>query len=289
MRKIKLTFLAFIFLGVSLFFLLADFSFLFFEFPKEKKDFPVFFIEKSREIFTSSPLKVYREGAYFPLDFVKVIESTNREREAKGLLPLKENLMLNYSALAKNEDMCSYQYFEHISPFNQEMSHLVEKEGYQFISIGENLAMGSFRDEDDLVLAWMESPGHRENILNPVFTEIGISVLRCNFEGKNTWLIVQHFGLPLSACPEVDSVVKEKIDINNKVIDELLEEINLLSSQINTLRFRQSKEHNEKIKEYNELVSYYNLLVSETEKMINEYNSQIESFNLCIKNVKDQK
>jgi uncharacterized protein YkwD len=92
--------------------------------------------------------------------------------------------------------MFENQYFAHESPTGEKVSDLAKKFGYDFLLIGENLAMGNFSSDEDLVLAWMESPGHRENILNEKYQEIGVAVKKGIFEGKEVWIAVQHFGLP---------------------------------------------------------------------------------------------
>ena len=68
--------------------------------------------------------------------------------------------------------------------------------------------MGNFKNDQDLVSAWLNSPGHRANILNTRFTEIGTAVLKGFYEGREVWMAVQEFGLPLSSCPNPDSKVK---------------------------------------------------------------------------------
>ena len=69
--------------------------------------------------------------------------------------------------------------------------------------------------------AWMNSPGHRANILNPHFQEIGVAVGKGMYEGHETWIAVQSFGMPLSACPASDANLKIKIDANNGMIFNL--------------------------------------------------------------------
>ena len=106
----------------------------------------------------------------------QVIEITNeRRKENGGLAALKENLRLDVSAEKKLEDMFAKQYFEHLSPDNVGVKDLAKNAGYEYILIGENLAMGDFNNDSALLDAWMASPGHRENILNKNYTEIGVA------------------------------------------------------------------------------------------------------------------
>ncbi len=201
------------------------------------------------------------------MDNKKIIEETNKQRMIYGLSPLEENSLLNSSALLKNEDMCREEYFEHVSPSGEEPGDIVKKTGYQFIVVAENLAKGSFSDEKSVVISWMESPGHRENILNEDYLEIGISAIRCSYKGNDLWMVTQHFAVSLLACPQVDESLIIKIDKINNEMAELYNQINQTSPQ--------NRE------EYNRLVFQYNKLVSEADKLIDEYNYQVEIFNSC--------
>lgn len=237
-------------------------------------------IEKP-QVLTPPPLKVEKEGEGF-LTKEGVIFWTNFQRKNFGPLPLKENDLLNQSAKLKLNDMFENQYFAHISPEGLELKDLAEKVGYEFIVIGENLAMGNFKDDKDLVLAWMESPGHRENILNEKYQEIGVAVGQGIFEGKKVWIAVQHFGKPISACPKPKEELKLTIEENQRKLEELLKEIEILEYQIKTTRPRWREGLKEKIDEYNNLVSEYNQLLNQTQNLIFQYNNQIKIFNECV-------
>ncbi len=242
-------------------------------------------VQEEKEI-SPPPLKVIREEKpEVILTKEGIIEWTNKQREKYGLAPLKENQLLNKSALAKVEDMFENQYFSHYSPSGEGVSDLAKKFGYDFLLIGENLAMGNFSSDEDLVLAWMESPGHRENILNEKYQEIGVAVKKGIFERKEVWIAVQHFGLPSSFCKKPDLSLKEKIEENEKQILELQKELSILRSEIRTLRRWQREEVLRKIDQYNELVLKYNNLIEETKNLIDQYNFQVNSFNQCLSQV----
>jgi len=147
------------------------------------------------------------------------------------------------------------------------------------------LALGNFKDDENLVNAWMESEGHRENILSTKYQEIGVAVKKGSFEGRETWLAVQHFGLPLSACPQPDVKLKVEIDENEKEIDELAEKLRLLQVEIKKMRPKWGSEYERKIDEYNLLVEKYNSLAKETQTLIESYNSQVKSFNQCLSSI----
>ena len=114
-----------------------------------------------------------------------VFEWTNINREENGLEPLKYNSQLNISARKKLEDIFDNQYFEHVSLNGLGVGDLGKQSGYDYVLIGENLAMGSFKNDRAVLQAWMASPGHKANILNSEYTDIGVAVGRGLFDGKN--------------------------------------------------------------------------------------------------------
>ena len=121
-----------------------------------------------------------------------VIDATNNERVKAKLLPFEVNSKLAASAKIKVEDMITRQYFEHEAPTGEGIAELGKKVGYNYIIIGENLALGNFASADDLLLAWMNSPGHRANILNDKYQELGIYVAEGLYKDKKVWFAVQH-------------------------------------------------------------------------------------------------
>jgi hypothetical protein len=187
--------------------------------------------------------------------------------------------------MAKVEDMFQNQYFAHESSTGEKVSDLAKKFGYDFLLIGENLAMGNFSSDEDLVLAWMESPGHRENILNEKYQEIGVAVKKGIFEGKEVWIAVQHFGLSSSFCQKPGSLLRTEIEEKEKQISQLEKELLDLKTEIDSLKRWQREEISQKIDQYNELVSEYNNLVEETKNLIDQYNFQVNSYNQCLSEV----
>lgn len=239
--------------------------------------------EIKREVFLPPPIRGEKE---YPKSFLTkegIIKWTNAQREKYGLPSLKENSLLSVSAAIKIEDMFENQYFSHYSPTGKGIEDLAKTVNYEFIFIGENLALGNFKDDEALVLAWMESPGHRENILNEKYQEIGVAVKKGIFEGKEVWLAVQHFGLPLSVCPKPDEKLKREIQENEAKINELLEKLNILESEIKKKKPKWGKEYENQIKDYNFLVEEYNSLVGKTQILIDSYNLQVQSFNECLR------
>lgn len=218
-----------------------------------------------------------------PLTRAGVLALTNVQRAKEGIAPLSLNTKLNSSAEDKIADMFAKQYFEHVSPTGRTPSDVVKASGYEYIVMGENLALGNFKDDEALVTAWMNSPGHRANIMNPKFKEIGIAVRQGTYEGKKVWLAVQHFGTPLSICPVVSPGIKNTIDANKETLNQLEQQINKLGQKLEPGMFDKRGDYINAVNQYNALVQQYNQLVKTTKASIDSYNKQIEDFNYCLK------
>lgn len=218
------------------------------------------------------------------LDSSKVIEETNKRREENNLPELKINEKLNLSAEKKLKDMFKNNYFEHVSPNGVSISDLGDSAGYEYIIIGENLAMGNFKNEEALLDAWINSPGHRANILNSKYTEIGVSVEMGEYNGKQTWIAVQHFGTSKSFCPSINVKLHDLIEINQEQITQIENELNDKKNNIDAGIIYMGKSRNEQITEYNDLVNTYNEMILNLKSDINEYNNGVNSFNECISN-----
>src|SRR3990167_5043216 len=131
--------------------------------------------EIAKNVLTPPPLRVGGQQSNVVLVKSKIVAQTNIQRFDNGLLPpLSTNAKLEAAALAKAQDMFNKQYFEHVSPSGLDPGTLVKNAGYEYILSGENLILGNFKDEQELVQAWMDSPGHRANILNERFVDIGV-------------------------------------------------------------------------------------------------------------------
>lgn len=103
----------------------------------------------------------------------KVVELTNQERAKNGLKPLALDTELSKVAREKSRDMQSKGYFSHTSPTYGSPFDMMKKFGITYRSAGENIAMGQPTPEE-VVKAWMNSSGHRANILNSSYTHIGV-------------------------------------------------------------------------------------------------------------------
>ena len=119
------------------------------------------------------PTKPEQPG-YQVSDFEKeVVALTNAERAKQGLPELKLNTKLAEVARIKSQDMVDNNYFSHDSPTYGTPFEMMTQFGIEFKSAGENIAQGQTTPQD-VVKAWMDSEGHRKNILDPSFTEIGV-------------------------------------------------------------------------------------------------------------------
>ena len=237
--------------------------------------------EVQKEVNAPPPLQAKEESPKAYLTSAGVIKFTNTQREKNGLPPLSEDSLLDQSAQKKVQDMFAKQYFEHISPQGLDVSDLAEDAGYKFIEIGENLALGNFLNDETLVQAWMDSPGHRENILNSNYKEIGVAVLKGTYQGKTTWMAVQHFGRPLSDCPQIDTTLKQKIKSSKVLLNQMNTELDAKRKELEQAG-RSDPEYNQKVEQYNKLAGEYNKLAEETKQLLEDYNSQINNFNKCV-------
>jgi len=105
----------------------------------------------------------------------------NRDRAARGLPPLRENARLRAAAVAHARDMVRDGYFAHERPGGADMATRILDAGYgrhRASSLGENIAWGTGRlaTAAEIHRAWMASPGHRANILQRQFREVGIGI-----------------------------------------------------------------------------------------------------------------
>lgn len=124
---------------------------------------------------------------------VKLLELTNQRRADEGLSPLRINDELVYAAQMKAQDMFDKNYWAHNSPEGATPWVFVKGSGYDYLYAGENLARG-FTTSEDIVQAWMDSPGHRENLMSSNYEDIGFAIQEGSLTGDQTVLVVQMFG-----------------------------------------------------------------------------------------------
>lgn len=111
-----------------------------------------------------------------------ILGQVNEERAKAGLAPLKIDYRLVSTARAKSQDMIDNGYFAHESPVLGSPFEQLKRAGISYRYAGENIAGNTSASR--AMEAWMNSPGHRVNILNPEFTHIGIGVMDGGPYGK---------------------------------------------------------------------------------------------------------
>lgn len=123
----------------------------------------------------------------------EVIRLTNQKRLQAGLTELTPNQTLSNAAYTKGRDMIDRDYWAHVAPDGTQPWKFFKDFDYKYRYAGENLAR-DFSNASSAVDAWMNSPTHKENILNPKYKEIGIGVVEGDLAGSDTTIIVQFFG-----------------------------------------------------------------------------------------------
>jgi len=124
-----------------------------------------------------------------------LVEQTNEVREDKNLIKLKTDPLLQEAAQLKANDMAEKGYFAHVTPDGKQPWYWLSAVSYPYIRAGENLAV-NFVDSSQVTSAWMDSPTHRENILNGNYTHVGIATAQGKHKGKDAIYVVQFFATP---------------------------------------------------------------------------------------------
>ena len=134
-----------------------------------------------------------------------IVSLTNASRQSFGLTALTFNSQLKAAAQTKASDMLAKGYFSHETPDGKTPWDFITAAGYSYLSAGENLAV-NFIEAEDVENAWMNSPGHKANILNQTYQEIGIGIAQGEYQGKEAIFVVQMFG----------NAAKQKVILDNK-------------------------------------------------------------------------
>ena len=116
----------------------------------------------------ADPLQTYEK---------EVIRLINVERTKRGLSALSTNWQLSRVARYKSQDMINKNYFSHTSPTYGSPFNMMESFGLKFSAAAENIAYGQ-RTPQEVVTAWMNSPGHRANILSAAYTQTGVGAAK---------------------------------------------------------------------------------------------------------------
>jgi uncharacterized protein YkwD len=131
-----------------------------------------------------------------PINEANLTNLINGERESRDLPLLNINNDLDNSATLKSKDMINRDYFDHYA-FGLSPWDFIANGGYDYLYAGENLAM-DFQTSEGMVKAWMNSPTHRDNILNPEYRDLGIGVVKGTYTEngteKTTTIVTTMFG-----------------------------------------------------------------------------------------------
>lgn len=136
-----------------------------------------------------------------PLTTANLTRLTNEERAKAGLPPVTENALLNASAQAKAQDMADRNYWSHDTPDGIEPWSFITAQGYSYSRAAENLAC-SYLDSQEVLIGWMGSPTHKENIVDPLLSQVGFGIIEApnyncgNIPQSKRTIIVQHFATP---------------------------------------------------------------------------------------------
>ena len=129
-----------------------------------------------------------------------LVDLANKNRVGNNVAPLTRNTKLDNAASMKATDMINKNYFAHFAPDGTSPWYFIQEAGYNFSYAGENLAI-DFTSENDIDNAWMNSPLHKENLLNSNFKELGLAAKEGVRNGVDTVYVVQMFGSRLTPSP----------------------------------------------------------------------------------------
>ncbi|MCR4325162.1 MAG: CAP domain-containing protein [Candidatus Curtissbacteria bacterium] len=139
----------------------------------------------------------------------EIIALTNLRRQENGVGALTYNPLLASAAAQKAVDMHANDYWAHNSPTGVTPWFFISGAGYKYVFAGENLAR-DFSSASSTVEAWMNSPSHRNNILDRNFKEIGVAVTNGKLGDKEGSLVVQMFGASVSQVAPTAPVAQER-------------------------------------------------------------------------------
>ena len=115
----------------------------------------------------------------------QVLDLVNAERTKRGISALTLDSNLSSVATKKSQDMVNKNYFDHTSPTYGSPFDMMKQFGISYRTAGENIAKGQ-KTPQEVVTAWMNSEGHRKNILNPNFTNLGVGIAK-DTKGTTYW------------------------------------------------------------------------------------------------------
>lgn len=118
----------------------------------------------------------------------RVIEITNLRRDENDVAPVRTNADLNWAAQLHSQDQADRDVMSHTGSDGSNAGQRISRQGYRWITYGENVAAG-YPTASAVMRGWMNSAGHRRNILHPGFKDIGVG-LATSDDGTRYWTMV---------------------------------------------------------------------------------------------------
>ena len=181
-------------------------------------------------VFSFNLILVKQSSLFADISAQRVLALTNEVRQQYNLPIVRGDSLLDKAAQEKAQDMLENKYFDHFSPTGISPWYWIDKSGYDYYYAGENLAM-NFLDSEEVIDGWLNSPSHKENLLNKDYKDIGIAVLSGDFnnEGINRILVVQMFGsktkpsIPIAMAQTPDAeepVILEEVIVPEEILND---------------------------------------------------------------------
>jgi uncharacterized protein YkwD len=231
-----------------------------------------------------------------------LVSLTNEARRGNGVPVLKENSQLGRIAEERARDMLKKQYFGHVAPDGESYPDVARKVGYRYKCLSENIASGDFPTNRKLIEGWMQSPGHRKNLLSTDVDEIGIAVVRGSLKGEETWVAVQIFGLPApegeqgavpaTSCTVPSPGAAQAIESGKREIEDMERQLASMKTEMELEKLilerkgapskEESDAFNARAGQFNGLVEKSNDKRATVQGMINDYNASVQRYNACL-------
>lgn len=156
---------------------------------------------------------------------------TNKARQENALPLLEPDTRLSEAAVKKAEDMIANNYWAHNSPKGLSPWHWIEQSGYSYAVAGENLAK-NYPDASSVMDAWMSSSAHRDNILNPKYTNVGFAVVEGVMNMKINTVVVAYYAAPTDLASAVKG---DSVDLTDQSIMSFNNPLTYMGSVIKSL------------------------------------------------------
>ena len=155
-----------------------------------------FMLQKAHNEYIAGQKAYEQKVATHPLTTTSILNDMNDARRSNGVGTLSYNLEIEKSAMAKCSDMVTKKYYEHTGPDGRTVKDWLNDNTKNWKKGNENLNIGNFRASFEVVDSWMNSPGHKNTMLDSQFTDTGIAI--CDYpDGQK--IVVEQFALYYTA------------------------------------------------------------------------------------------